>query len=115
MNRQEMLLEFKGLIETDSAIANIVKNINKIFPHEECITPDKEDNVLNGEKYYWCLVLNRHNLKSFEIKYMKPYIWKNEEGISEFAWVDEWGNYYDNIINPIHGDNDDAYVYGMFI
>ena len=113
MNRQEMLLEFKKLAETDNVIANIVKGVNTIFPHTECVSPDfYEDNVVNGEDFYWCLVLNKYDLKSFEIRYMKPYIWKNEDGSSEFGWSDEWGNFYSNIINPIHGDSDDSYVYG---
>ena len=115
MNRQEILQKFKDLLSIDATIKNITININIKFPESDCIYPDRrEDNVINGNKFYWCLVLNRHNLKSFEVKYMKPYIWKNYDGSAEFAWVDEWGNYCSNIINPVHGDYDDWYVYGWF-
>ena len=112
MNRKELLKQFNLLKQVNKYIEQLTINLHRDFPHKECVHLDeREDNIYNGENWYCCMMINRRDLESVEFKMLKPYVYKagTERG---YAWVDKWNNYYDNVHKPVHGDNENEYVYG---
>ena len=75
------------------------------FPVNKCIVATGEDGVYECSDYYLCLLIDTRFKGEFEVKILRPYIWRNEDNSKNgFAWIDDDGNFYDNYDNPIHMD-----------
>lgn len=82
-----------------------VKSTKDKFPVSECTIKTNEEGILESDKYYLCLLIDRRFKSEFVIKTLRPYIWEGEDD-KGYAWLDKDGNFYDNFDMPIHMDNE---------
>jgi len=75
-----------------------------LFPYVECVERDeREPDIYYGSKQYMCICIDKRFVNTRTIRLMRPYIQRENGNIIGYAWIDDDGNWIDNLWNPLHG------------